>query len=121
MTRMLLVEDSKSLNMALTMRLEHAGYQVMTAHDVEEGFALAMENPPAVAMLDINLPGGSGIELAQRLREHLDLAIVLATANRDPELEKLASESGAAAFLTKPFDTELLLKTVAQAARAGAH
>ncbi|MEO0420937.1 MAG: response regulator [Pseudomonadota bacterium] len=115
MTRILLVEDSKNLNRAFTMRLEHSGYAVITASHVEEAFAKALESPPKAAIVDVCLPGGNGFELTSRLRERLAIEVVLATANRDPSLNQRAHECGAFALLSKPFDASLLLATVADA------
>ncbi|MEM9384547.1 MAG: response regulator [Pseudomonadota bacterium] len=115
MTRILLVEDSKHLSKAFTIRLEHAGYAVVTATHVDEALAKALAERPDAAIVDVGLPGGNGFELTTRLRERLGLPVVLATANRDPSLQSRAERSGAFALLSKPFDATVLLETLAQA------
>ncbi|MEO0973057.1 MAG: response regulator [Pseudomonadota bacterium] len=118
MHRILLVDDSEALTKAYALRLRHAGYDVTTACDIEEGFTRALECQPAVAILDINLPSGSGLDLARRLHTQIPLSIIFATANRDASLSDQAKHLGAIALLTKPFDATQLLRTIDRALAA---
>lgn len=120
MSRILLVEDSHNLNKALCLRLTHAGYEVAGVHTVAAALDRAPALQPHLAILDINLPDGDGLELADRLTAIVpDLLLLFATANRDPALRRQVTRAGAFALLLKPFDAAELLETVGRALDAG--
>lgn len=121
--RILVVEDESSLRTQLQRQLEARGYSVDVAADGEEGLFLGREYPMDLAIIDLGLPGISGIELIRRLRT-LDrpFPILILTA-RDAWQDKVEGlESGADDYLTKPFHSEELLARVnALLRRAAGH
>lgn len=108
----LLVEDEPNLGKTLRDYLKNKKFNVSLGTSVEEGKALAREILPTVAILDIGLPDGSGIDLARYLRrEFKECAILFCSALNDPLLRVEGLELGAEDYITKPFDLrELTLR-----------
>lgn len=108
--RALLVEDDETLRHGLAAALRAAGWQVDEAADGREGLYLAEEMGPDVAVVDLGLPGLSGMELIGELRGHgRDLPVLILTA-RDRWQDKVAGlKAGADDYMVKPFHTEELL------------
>ncbi len=121
--RILVVEDEPTLREQLRTRLESKGYSVDAAEDGENGLFLGREYPMDLAVVDLGLPGMSGIELIRELRKlQRDFPILILTA-RDAWQDKVEGlESGADDYLTKPFHTEELLARInALLRRAAGH
>jgi len=116
--RIMVVEDDDSVCQALKVRLIHEGYEVSVAHDAISAVSTARREKPDVALLDINLPGGSGFEVARRLDLVMGgtgLKMVFITASKEPGLRQKAMSVGAAAFVEKPFTAEALLSAIDEA------
>ena len=111
--RLLLVEDDQSLNRSLVAQLGEAGYKVDTALDGREGLYLAKEYAIDLAIVDLGLPGVSGLDLIRTLRtEGKDYPILVLTA-RDRWQDKVAAlKLGADDYVVKPFHVEELLARV---------
>ena len=73
MHNVLVVEDDKNISLALTMRLKAMGYKVSSAADAVYAMNEAVRCMPEVVLLDINLPGGDGFVVADRLRASTEL------------------------------------------------
>jgi len=108
--RALLVEDDESLRRGLGAAMRAAGWQVDEAADGREGLYLAEEIAPDVAIVDLGLPGISGMDLITALRAHKrELPVLILTA-RDRWQDKVAGlKAGADDYMVKPFHTEELL------------
>jgi DNA-binding NarL/FixJ family response regulator len=101
--RLLIVDDNPGFRRLASRLLEGEGYEVVgSAGDGREGLAAARELEPEVVLLDVNLPDGSGFEVAARLAEQTPGAAVLLTSthSRD-DYEQLAIDSGARGFVPK--------------------
>ena len=111
--RLLLVEDDSGLNQTLRAQLERAGYTVSAASDGREGLYVATEYPLDLAIVDLGLPGLSGLELIRALRaEGKDYPVLVLTA-RDRWQDKVeALKIGADDYVVKPFHVEELLARV---------
>ena len=111
MKTVLLIEDDKKITLAIGIRLKAMGYDVASAADAVSAIAQARKSKPDVILLDINLPGGDGFLVAERLQSLLQTSatpIIFITASKQSGLKERATELGAVAFLEKPFDaTEL--------------
>ena len=111
MKRVLLIEDDKQITLALGVRLKSMGYDVVSAPDAVSAVAQARRHAPDVILIDINLPGGDGFTVAERLRTLAQTSTtpcIVITAGSEPGVERRAEKVGASAFLEKPFDaTEL--------------
>jgi two-component system response regulator PhoP len=111
--RLLLVEDDQSLNRSLVAQLGEAGYKVDSALDGREGLYLAKEYAIDLAIVDLGLPGVSGLDLIKTLRaDGKDYPILVLTA-RDRWQDKVAAlKLGADDYVVKPFHVEELLARV---------
>lgn len=117
MKKILVVEDDTKIAAALTIRLEAAGYSVLTAPDGLAGLKLAVEQKPDLLLMDIWMPVGLGFSVAQRLQGLglKGIPIIFITASRARGLKKAAEALGAVAFFEKPYDPQALLTAVAEA------
>lgn len=108
--RILVIEDETGLQTDIRQRLETEGYIVDTSGEGNEGLFFATEYPLDAAIIDIGLPGISGIEIIQRLREQGSTLPVLILTARSRWQEKVEGlEAGADDYLVKPFQMEELL------------
>ena len=108
--RILVVEDEELLRGQLVERLQKAGYAVEQAGDGEEGLHIGEEFPLDLAIVDLGLPGLSGIELIRRLRsagKAYPILILTARGNWQNKVEGL--EAGADDYVVKPFHVEEVL------------
>jgi two-component system phosphate regulon response regulator PhoB len=107
----LVVDDERDLVELMTVNLEAAGYRVIAAHSGDEGLAKASEHLPNLVILDLMMPGLSGIEIARRLRANprtTSVPIIMLTA-RAAEADQIVGLSvGADDYITKPFSFKLL-------------
>jgi two-component system cell cycle response regulator DivK len=112
----LIVEDNPAnLKLAVTV-LEHAGYRVLSAEDAADGIALAQKEVPQLILMDIQLPGMSGLDAARILKDGPDTAaipIVALTAFAMKGDEERILEAGCDGYIAKPFDYKNLLARVA--------
>jgi two-component system response regulator PhoP len=108
--RVLVIEDEVGLQDDIRQRLESEGYIVDTSGEGNEGLFFATEYPLDAAIIDIGLPGISGIEIIQRLRDQGHTLPVLILTARSRWQEKVEGlEAGADDYLGKPFQMEELL------------
>ena len=105
----LIIDDDADLLQLASMIFKKAGAQVITAHDGLEGISKFFTHQPDLVILDVMMPGNSGFDICQRIRQVSDTPLIMLTAlNREQEmLQGLAV--GADDFLSKPFNTEILL------------
>ena len=109
----LIVEDDKSLREGLAMNFSLQGYRVLTASDGDEGMQKAFDSRPDLIILDIMLPGWSGLEILSELREKSQDVPVLILSARDKTGDKIEGlDLGADDYVTKPFELPELLARV---------
>ena len=109
-TRVLVVEDDRSIARLVQLELEHRGAVVLCAHDGPSGLEAAEEFGPAAVVLDVMLPGLDGVGVLKRLRELGNGVPVIMLTARDATLDKVhALDLGADDYVTKPFEVEELL------------
>lgn len=107
--RILVIEDELRLQNQIRQQLEAAGYMIDTCSDGDEGLFLATEYPIDAAIVDIGLPGKSGLEIIKALRERGSLLPILILTARSSWQDKVQGlEMGADDYLTKPFQMEEL-------------
>ena len=112
-TRVLIAEDETIIRLDLRMQLEQLGYDVCgEARTGNEAVELARELQPDVAILDVKMPDGDGIEASRRMLADHSIPILLLTAYSDPELVGRATRAGISAYLVKPFQTSDLLPAI---------
>lgn len=113
----LIVEDEEKLARFMELELSHEGYGVDKAFDGREGLRMAEENDYALLLLDVMLPGMSGLELLRRLRRSKNTPVLMVTA-RDQVMDKVTGlDMGADDYITKPFEIEELLARIRVALR----
>src|SRR5215213_838399 len=109
-TRILIVEDDRSIARLIQLELEHRSLKVWCAHDGPSGLKAAEEFDPAVVVLDIMLPGIDGVGVLKKLRQQGNRVPVIMLTARDTPADKVHSlDTGADDYLTKPFDAEELM------------
>ena len=111
----LVVDDDQMLLAYLSEVLQFAGFEVIAANNGEEGLALALEHEPALALLDINMPGISGLEVARNLRHESAIPFMFLSSLDDMEIVKQATKYGAVGYLVKPVNHSQLLPAVTAA------
>ncbi len=112
--KILIVDDDTKLSAALGIRLTNAGYEVLAAADAPEGLNIALQSRPDLIIMDIWMPGGVGLLLAERLK-NLGLAevpVILLTASTKEQVWHIAREIEPAAFFEKPYNPKQLLSTI---------
>jgi DNA-binding NtrC family response regulator len=101
---LLIVDDDQQIREALQRRFERQGVQVTAAEGVADAVSRASRSRQDVALLDLNLPDGTGLELLERLKEQQpDLEAIMLTGHGSIETAILAMKKGAYDYLTKPF------------------
>ena len=111
--KILIADDDRTFSLALAARLRASNYEVISAPDGLRATQLALQTHPALIILDVWMPIGIGLSVAERLAEHgLHTPIIFLTGCKAPKLRKAAGTVGAAGFIEKPYDPEVLLHTV---------
>jgi DNA-binding response OmpR family regulator len=112
-TRILIVEDEVQIARFLQLELTHEGYQVDVASDGRDGLEKAQSQAYDVILLDIMLPGLSGLEVCRRIRqEQKTVPIIMLTAKDDVSDKVVGLDMGADDYMTKPFAIEELLARI---------
>ena len=112
----LVVDDDESICWVLEKALQRRGYRVALAHDAPEALALLERQPVSVVLLDIRMPGMSGLEAMQRIQSlQPETPIIVMTAQATMQNAIQAMKQGAYDYITKPFDPEAVERLVARA------
>jgi DNA-binding response OmpR family regulator len=114
MKTILIIDDDTKSTAALTIRLRSAGYQVLSATDGLSGLKTAIQHRPDLVVMDIWMPGGVGILIAQRLKRLglADVPVIFLTAAKKNDLWDLAQEVDPAGFFEKPYDAKQILEAI---------
>lgn len=108
----LVVDDDPKIVSLICLYLEREGFRTVSATDGDTALELAIKDQPALMVLDVMMPGQSGLEVVKRLRERSDLPVLMLTAKIEEE-DKLAGLSlGADDYMTKPFSPRELVARV---------
>jgi DNA-binding response OmpR family regulator len=111
--RILFVEDEKKITDAVKALCEVYGYECNIAHDGDEGLMHALSDAYDVVVLDIMLPGLSGLEIVKRMRQNKkNTAVLILTAKSSIDDRVLGLKSGADDYLTKPFSAKELFARI---------
>ncbi len=108
-THVLVVDDDDRIRDLLSRYLVREGYRVSSARDAADARAKMESLEYDLLVLDVMMPGESGVELTASLREHRDIPIILLTALGDPQARIRGLKAGADDYLAKPFEPEELL------------
>jgi signal transduction histidine kinase len=111
----LVVEDDAAVRQTLVDMVEFNGYRVIAAPDGTAGLALALREFPALILTDIEMPGLTGFELLEKLRQdesHRATPVIMLTAKMDRAAHRRGMELGADDFITKPFSEQEVIRSI---------
>jgi len=112
MGNILIVEDDPNIRKLVRVNLVKRGYTVSEAADSHEAIALFQEVPMDLVLLDLMLPGLSGVDVCSWIRARSDVPIIVLSARLEEDLKVAALDAGADDYVTKPFGQEELLARV---------
>jgi response regulator NasT len=105
----LIVDDDQLLAAFLSEVLRHAGYDTVQAYSADQALAQVAEREPDMALLDIHMPGMSGLELAKQLNRNTSVPVMFLSGRGDSDAAKQAAAYGAVGFVVKPVDEQHLM------------
>jgi FixJ family two-component response regulator len=106
------VDDDVSVRESLELLIKSAGWQPETFPSAREFLSRRQPIVPCCLVLDVTLPGLSGLELQKQLAERTDMPIIFITGHGDVPMTVQAMKAGAVEFLTKPFSDAVLLEAI---------
>ena len=110
--RVLVVDDEQAIIDVLVYNLKKEGYETLEANDGLTAVNIALEEKPDLMLLDIMLPKLDGLSVCKRVKNHLNIPILMLTA-KDAEIDKIVGlELGADDYITKPFSVRELMARV---------
>lgn len=112
---LLIVDDDQMLTDYLTEVLQFAGFEVAYAYNGEDALAQALLKDFSLALLDVNMPGMSGLELARNLRQETAIPFMFLSSLDDIEIVNQATRYGALGYLVKPVNQSQLLPAITAA------
>lgn len=118
----LIIEDDRSLAEVVTYNLKREGYEVLLAHDGQDGLTQAQLKHPDLIILDLMLPVIDGMEVCRRLRADSttkNIRILMLTAKAEESDELIGFSLGADDYVTKPFSVKVLLERIKVLCRRG--
>jgi CheY-like chemotaxis protein len=113
--KILLADDDRVLTHLLSSRLRAKGVETFVAHDAMQALMSAMRSPPDVIVLDIQMPGGTGIEALKKLKGSArtsSIPVVVLSGSVEPDASRAVKALGAIEFLLKPIDPDALYKVL---------
>ena len=116
--KILIVDDERDIVKALMIRLQRAGYEVVTAFDGAQAVFAAHKEKPDLIILDIRMPAGNGFGVAEKLKHSastLSIPIIFLTGGPERDSEEKAMTLGARFYIKKPYDPEELLDAIKRA------
>ena len=120
MPTILIVEDETELVKVLRSYLEQAGFNVLTAYRGDTGLSIWEHKRPDLVLLDLNLPGIDGLDVAREIRRKADTPLIMLTARVEETDRLIGLELGADDYITKPFSPrEVVARARAVLRRAG--
>jgi len=112
MGNILIVEDDPSVRKLVRVNLAKRGYTVSEAEDSHQAMALFQNVPVDLVLLDLLLPGLSGVDICTWIRARSDVPIIILSARSEEDLKVAALDAGADDYVTKPFGPDELLARV---------
>jgi DNA-binding response OmpR family regulator len=109
--KVLLADDDRLLTQLLSTKLRSKGVEVSVAHDAMQAFMSALRTQPDVIVLDVQMPGGTGLEALRKLKASTKtsgIPVVVLSGSVEPEASVAIKQLGAVEFLLKPVDPDAL-------------
>ena len=111
--KILILDDEDPIRQFMKINLDYQGYQTIEASSGEEAIRLVDEENPAVAILDIMLPGISGLEVCEKIRDKYPMTGIIMVSAKSQDIDKiLGLEKGADDYIIKPFNPQELILRV---------
>lgn len=111
--KILILDDEDPIRQFMKINLDYQGYQTIEASSGEEALRLVDEEQPAVAILDIMLPGISGLEVCEKIRDKYPMTGIIMVSAKSQDIDKiLGLEKGADDYIIKPFNPQELILRV---------
>jgi two-component system phosphate regulon response regulator PhoB len=113
--RILAVDDETPILELISWNLEKDGFKVTTCTNGEDAIRAVKSNPPDLVLLDLMLPGMSGLDVCRKIKENpatADVPVIMVTARTEDSDEVVGLELGADDYITKPFSPKVLLARV---------
>ena len=113
--KILIVDDSKSIRKLLSVVLKNGKHVIIEAGDGNEALEKARNERPDLILLDVIIPGKDGIRVCREIkadRRTKDIPVIVITSDTSHETRQKAISSGAAAFITKPFEPKDIREAV---------
>ena len=122
MHKILIIQDSPSVNAMLKFRLEKSGFSVETVETGEEGIEKTKAVRYQLILLDYNLPGMNGSQVCQILKEDnntRNIPVLIMSARDEDKLNQITKESGADGYIGLPFDGKIFLEKITEILETG--
>ncbi len=110
--RIMVVDDDFNINQLIKLYLEKEGYKVTSVQDGNQALKVFKDNPPALVVLDLMLPGMDGWDICREIRKISDIPIIMLTAKGETFDKVLGLELGADDYMVKPFDPKELMARI---------
>ena len=113
MKKILIIQDSPSVNAMLKFRLESAGFSVETAETGGEGVEKAKQSPYQLILLDYNLPDFNGSEVCRKLKgaeQTKNVPVIFISAKDEDKLSQITKEAGADGYIGLPFEGKTFIE-----------
>jgi len=111
----LIADDDKAVVMLVSELLRKNGFHVVPAYDSMQAMVGARQTKPRLVILDISMPGGSGMDVLKKLKTMSttkQIPVLILTGNTDAKMKDLCMDLGAADYLAKPVDLPALLAAI---------
>src|SRR5215469_14697498 len=113
----LVVDDEPQIRRVMRTTLSSNGYTVIEARNGDDALEMVRKERPELVLLDVNMPGKSGLETCREIRDGSDVAIIMLTVRNTEHDKVMALDAGADDYVVKPFGMEELLARIRAALR----
>ncbi len=116
----IVADDDKVLSKMICGILSEGGHITLPAFDSMQTMMFVMKQPPDLVLLDINMPGGTGVDVLRKLKNSSKtkaVPVIIITGSTDEKLSDEVLKLGATHFLSKPIEPDVLLQAVRDAVR----
>ncbi|MFO7943691.1 MAG: response regulator transcription factor [Anaerolineales bacterium] len=112
MSKILIIEDERELVKVLRSYLEKENFSVLSAYRGDTGYSLWEKENPDLVLLDLNLPGMNGLDIARKIRQQAQTPLIMITARVEESDQLVGLEIGADDYITKPFSPRIVVAKV---------
>jgi len=112
MSKILIIEDERELVKVLRSYLEKENFSVLSAYRGDTGYSLWEKENPDLVLLDLNLPGMNGLDIAREIRQQAQTPLIMITARVEESDQLVGLEIGADDYITKPFSPRIVVAKV---------